>query len=97
MNESDGKKPPRSRLQSEPKLTVKEAAGRIGIGVTSLRRLINEGQLPVLRLGTKILLLERDVEQYLQGHYGHIVVAECPHPRPGLPEWVRNSDVLKME
>lgn len=52
------------------KLTIKEAAKVLRMGETSLRRLIYKGEIYIIRIGAKILLLESDVEAFLQGHYG---------------------------
>ena len=56
-----------SILLQQRKLTVGEASKAMGLGATSLRRLIHGGQIPVLRIGGKILLLEQDIEKFLQG------------------------------
>ena len=57
-------------LLGTAKLTIKEAAKVLRMGATSLRRLIYKGEIHVIRIGAKILLLESDVEVFLQGHYG---------------------------
>ena len=46
---------PRSRV-----LTVREAAGYLGLSVTSIRRLVSAGQLPVVRLTERRIGIDRD-------------------------------------
>ncbi len=54
------------RLVDDQKLSLPEAAKVIGISSNSLRRVIEQGRLPVLRILTKTLILESDVEQFLR-------------------------------
>lgn len=70
-------------LLGERKLTVPEAAKVLGMGTTSLRRLITEGRLPVLRMLTKILILESDLAAFLEDSRG--TIAAVPAGRSGLP------------
>jgi len=60
----------KSDLLGAGKLTIKEAAQVLKMGETSLRRLIYNGEIDIIRIGAKIILLESDVEAFLQGHYG---------------------------
>ena len=85
-------------LLYEKKLTVPQAAKMFCLGQTNLRNLIKAGTIPVLRLGIsgKILILERDLADYLQGHYGPLKVSETPsfnRLRP-LPDYIAKSELL---
>ncbi len=79
------------------KLTVPEAAKFMGIGQTKLRELLREGELPVIRIMGKILLLERDLEAFMRGHYGPLKVTEMkPANRlPPLPKAVQEWGLLQ--
>jgi len=81
-------------LLHEKKLSVKQAAGVMGIGATTLRRLINDGEIPVICFNGKMLLLERDIENYLQGHYGRMEAVDLTPKRAELPEALKHADVL---
>ncbi len=79
----------------ERKLSIPEAAKVMGIGTTSLRRIIADGRLPVLRVLKKILILEADVEAFLQE--SRVVVKHAQsksHRLPPLPSAVANSQHL---
>ena len=60
------------------KLTIPRAAKRIGIGETMLRTIIRHGEIPVLVIGGKTVILARDLEGFLQGGYGRVKAL----PRP---------------
>ncbi|MHB2023680.1 MAG: helix-turn-helix domain-containing protein [Mycobacteriales bacterium] len=48
-------------------LTIDEAADRMGVGVRFMRRLIEEGRIPVLKLGErKTRLDEADIDAYIE-------------------------------
>lgn len=47
-------------------LTVSEAAQALGIGETLARELIRTGQLPVLRLGRRVLIARAAIERLLE-------------------------------
>jgi excisionase family DNA binding protein len=42
------------------KLTVRQAAERMGISARLVRRLIASGQLPAYRVGTKVIRIDSD-------------------------------------
>lgn len=66
------------------KLTVPQAAKRLGIGETKMRAVIQRGEIPVLRVGGKTVIIEQDIEIYLRGNYGRMKpVAKVP-PKPKL-------------
>lgn len=78
------------------KLGVPQAAKAMGVGQTKLRELIREGQLPVIRVVAKILILEKDVETFLQSNYGVIHPTETrkSNSLPPLPKHIRESELL---
>lgn len=78
------------------KLTIPEAAMVLGIGETKLRGMIQHGELPVLLVGGKAMILARDLETYLRGHYGVMQPAPKTASRlPELPEYVLNSELMQ--
>ena len=48
----------------------RQAAKTAGISESQMRAEILKGKLAVIRIGSKILVLEKDLEAYLRGHYG---------------------------
>lgn len=64
-------------LLHQRKLSVPQAAKVMGIGETKLRELLRQGGIPAIRIMGKTLLVERDLDMYLQRHYG------APHVRDG--------------
>jgi excisionase family DNA binding protein len=72
---------------------VPQAAKALGLGQTRLREIIREGQIPVIRIMGKILILEQDLEDYLQGQYGTLRPTEARASKglPPLPKFVRES------
>ena len=52
------------------KFTVRQAAKTAGISESQMRAEILKGKVPVIRICSKMLVLERDLENYLRGHYG---------------------------
>ena len=86
-----------TNLLDAKKLTVPQAAKFMGIGQTKLREILRCGELPVIRITGKILLLECDLEAYMQGHYGPLKIIETkPFNRlPPLPKHIAESDLLK--
>lgn len=78
------------------KLTVPQAAKRLGIGETYMRAIIGSGSIPVVRIMGKTLLLERDLEEYLRSSYGRIMAVKKEVDRlPSLPKHVRESGLIK--
>lgn len=89
-----------SGLLDADKMSVAQAAKTIGVGQTNLRTMIKQGMFPVLRIGSRIWLLRRDCEAFLQAHYGTLQVAtqhrEDENTRcSALPEEVANSRHLR--
>lgn len=87
---------PTDGLLRAAKLSVPEAAEVLGIGETKMRELVRNGEIPVVRIMGKVLLLERDLEAYLQSRYGTLRTAERKADRlPPLPRRVLESGLLK--
>lgn len=70
-------------LLHQRKYTVPRAAGLVGLGETKLRAMVARGDLPVLDLGGRLLVLESDLESFLAGRYGR--KAPAPKEEKGLP------------
>ena len=64
------------------KLTVKQAAKTAGISESQMRAEILKGKVPVIRICSKMLILERDLENYLRGHYGIVQAFEVSDAIP---------------
>jgi excisionase family DNA binding protein len=84
-------------LLHQRKYGVKQASELLGIGQTSLRRLICRGEINVLRIGGKVLVLEADIERLLKGCYGPMKeVPAAPKAKlSALPRHVRESGLFK--
>jgi excisionase family DNA binding protein len=84
------------RLIDDQKLSIPEAAKALGISPNSLRRIIEQGRLPVLRILKKTLILASDVEQFLQESRMSVRRVENNRPSlPPLPAAVINSRHLR--
>ena len=84
------------RFIVDRKLSIPQAAKAMGIGANSLRRIIGQGRLPVLKILKKTLILESDVEAFLNA--GRCVVSVTQHSRgrlPALSAAVINSEHLR--
>jgi excisionase family DNA binding protein len=82
-------------LLDAAKLTVPKAAKALGIGETKLREIIRNGEVPVLNVAGKILLLDRDLEAYMRSGYGDLRPARKSTDRiAALPKCVRDSKLL---
>ena len=70
----------------------------VSVGETKMREFIRNGKLPTLLLDGKYLLLESDLEAFLQRHYGPLKPVAVERSRlPPLPRDVANSDLLKKQ
>ena len=49
-------------------LSVKEAATQIGISQRTLRNLIEQGEIRIVRIGRRILLRPSDIESFLEAN-----------------------------
>lgn len=81
----------------ERKYDVRKGAEHLGISTATLRRLIQNGDIPILRIGGRIFLLERDLDEFLQGHYSaqRPAKVELSPSRERLPDKVLNSKHLR--
>ena len=83
-------------LLYQRKYGVPQAAELLNIGETKMRDLIRNGMIPVLDLDGKILILERDLEDYLKGRQKPLRKVERKSDKlPPLPKDVRESSLLK--
>jgi excisionase family DNA binding protein len=84
------------RLIEARKYTLKEAGKKAGVSEATMRNEVKFGEIPVIRIGTKMMIIEQDLEQYLQRHYQYEGNRESPSVGcPSLPDWVENSPLLK--
>ena len=85
----------RKPLLEERKFTITEAARVLSIGATSLRRIIANGEIPVVRMTNKTLILESDLESYLAASRGRLTETKpLPSRLPQLPHEVATSKHL---
>jgi excisionase family DNA binding protein len=78
------------------------AAKRLGVSENTMRTIVQRGGIPVLRIGGKVLVLERDLDAYLAKSYGLSRPFDKAQRAPGsrlapLPERVRGSRWLNQE
>ena len=86
------------RLVEASKLTIRDAAKAAGISESMMRQEIQDGKIPVIRIGVKALILEQDLESYLRGHYvveGHRESSSVGSQE--LPSWVEKSPLLQQK
>ena len=50
-----------------PLLTLREAANRLGIGMSTLYKVIAKGDLPVVKIGKSTRVRESDLTEYVAG------------------------------
>jgi excisionase family DNA binding protein len=82
-------------LLDAAKLTVPQAARRLGIGETKMRAIIKSGSIPVLDVAGKILIIERDLEEYMRERHGIVRRAPiCTTERSPLPDSIAKSRYL---
>jgi len=93
---SDPQKQTNRSLLAERKYSVPQAAKMLGMGETKMRGMIMEGLIPVLNLGGRQLLLEGDLEDFLNGQYGTMRKVErvTRMKLTPLPRHVEESDLL---
>ena len=58
-------------------LTVDEAAAYSGIGRNTIRRLIDWGKLPVLKVGRKTIIRRDTLEEFLKVNQGRNLMSEA--------------------
>ena len=75
---------------------MKEAGKLAGVSEATMRNEVKDGRIPVIRIGNKAMIIDRDLEQYLQRHYLYEGINESPSVGcPSLPDWVENSPLLQ--
>ena len=81
------------------KLTLLEAAKKMGLGETTMRRIVRRGEIPCLKYGTKQLFFEHDLEVFMQAHYGRMAQPERPSTRAHAapPDYLKNSPHLHRQ
>jgi excisionase family DNA binding protein len=85
-----------TRFIEDRKLTIPEAARAMGIGANSLRRIIGQGRIPVLRMMKKTLLLAADVEAFIGASRSVAsAVQRSKTALPALPEAIAHSRHLE--
>lgn len=77
------------------KLSLRDAARAAGVSGSMIRKEIKEGRLPTIKIGAKSLILERDLENYLRGHYVIERLDDSGSHKAALPAWVEDAEVLK--
>lgn len=82
-------------LARETKMSLREAAQAMGIGATTLRRLVADGEMPVIKLDGRLVFLERDINDFLAGRYGPVIRTQRVRQKLKMQQNVLNSDVLK--
>lgn len=83
-------------LLSDKKLGIKNAAVLLGVSASTLRRLVERGELPAIAMTSRLLFLERDLEDYLRAKRGFAKGRDDrPEVHPALPKHVLNSPYLR--
>jgi excisionase family DNA binding protein len=54
--------------EPEPLYTRKEAIERLHCSMSTLEKLIRQGDLPVVRMGRKILIRESTIQRWIEAH-----------------------------
>lgn len=84
-------------FMNDTKLSIPQAARAIGISSNSVRRLIADGRLPVLRILKKTLILATDIEKLLKDSHCFVKAVKQSNNRlPPLPAEVINSPHLRI-
>ena len=86
-------------LLHQKKYSVPEACKLCGMGETNLREMIRDGRIPVVRVTEKkMLLLESDLETFMQG--SHVTISKDERKQPKgklspLPKHVEQSEFMR--
>ena len=68
----------------------------MGISETTLRRLVNKGEIPVVNITSRLLFLESDLEAYLESKRGVAATKdERSEYNHALPKHVQDSSFFK--
>ena len=57
-------------------LTIEEAAESTGIGRNTMRKLIDWGKLPVLKVGRKTIIRKDALERFMEVHQGRNLLVQ---------------------
>ena len=77
------------------KFTLKQASNMAGVSESQMRAMAWRGDLPVLRVGACMLVLEQDLEAFLAGRYGRLGRKVSAGRAGGrAPAWVERSDLI---
>lgn len=83
-------------LLEEKKFTLNQAASAMGVSKSTLRRMVAQGDIPVIKYDGRWLFLQRDIETCLAERYGRFTKAKpTSRSMPVLPDRWRNSSVLQ--
>lgn len=80
------------------KYSVPQACKLIGVGQTKMREMINAGKIPILDLDGKQMLLETDLQAYLESRLGTIEKQKIERSKgklSSLPQHVEESEFVK--
>jgi excisionase family DNA binding protein len=83
------------RFVQASKLTVRQASEMAGIAESTMRVEIHKGRIPVIKIGSKMMIIESDPEDYLRGHYGFVPQTKAPLKFSNrLPKHIAESEFL---
>jgi len=83
-------------LVHERKFTVREAAILAGISESAMRLAIGKGMIKAIKIFTKLLVAERDLEVFLRERHGAVQqTAEPIRVASRLPRHFAESDLIK--
>lgn len=83
-------------LIHERKFTVREAAKLAGISESAMRLAIGKGMIKAIKIFTKLLVAERDLEDFLRKRHGAAQQAVEPvRVSSRLPKEFAESDLIR--
>ena len=83
-------------LVHERKYTVREAAKLAGISESAMRLAIGKGMIKTIKIFTKLLVAERDLEDFLRERHGAVPQSVEPiRLSSRLPKEFAESDLIK--
>lgn len=83
-------------LIHEKKYPVREAAKKAGISESAMRLAISKGMIKTIKIFTKLMIAERDLENFLRERHGAVAqVAEHVRVSSRLPKEFAESDLIK--
>ena len=82
-------------LVHERKFTVREAAKLAGISESAMRLAIGKGMIKAIKIFTKLLVAERDLEVFLRERHGAVQQTVEPiRVASRLPKHIAESDLI---